>query len=77
MEQFEQLVRDLEAKGFLVKSYYSGNGKWHVELTCSIDVMPAQYPRPIGRGETQMAALEDAIVNGRQDAERYKIKNRL
>jgi hypothetical protein len=78
MEQFEQTVRDLAAKGFHTKCYFNGNGgHWHVELTCAVDILPANIPRPIGNGLTVVQALEAAIKNGHDDAQRYKIKDKL
>ena len=51
----------LGALGWFVSFAWTGDGKpWLCRIECGVDVVPAQYPRPEARGETQAEALAAA-----------------
>jgi hypothetical protein len=59
-KHLESYVNELVAKGYHPR-LHRDDQEWSCELECSVDILPATQPRPIGHGPSAVEALVDAM----------------
>lgn len=59
------LCNRLREQGWFPWVHATSDG-YHCELRCSIAKLKAEIPRPIGRGDTVLEAVQNAVLNANE-----------